>query len=645
MPDLSSFRAPIRIYAIVAVAMIMIISLVVALNIRESAMTYVDRARAVAGVVDIGVSVAKRYHDLAKSGEMTEDAAKAQALAVIADLRFARGNYLFAYDMTGVMLAYGPKGKLVGQNLIGREDENGVKVFQELIKAVRQSGGGEVRYSWPRPDAVDGDPPSPRLSITKEFAPWKWGIGAGVFIDDIEAEIYENRIFAFVALLVGLLVLSGVSFVIARSVTKPLADLNARMTGLAAGDLTSPIPFDHARDEMGSMARTVAVFRDNAERVAQMGRDKTADDQRNETARVALMQQLGAEFGATAEAAVHGDFSRRIDTRFDEPSLDRLSESLNRLMESVEGGLTATSHTLAGLADGDLSTRMQGRFDGAFGVVQNDANALGEKLEGMVRDIQEAAQTIGVGSATVLDGATALQARTETQASALEQTSATMEEMSANIASSADNAAQARIAADEGNSCARDGGEIVGKAVSAMTAIEVSAAKIGDIVSVINSIAFQTNLLALNAAVEAARAGESGKGFAVVAAEVRTLAQRSADAARDIKSLIEDSAKNVSEGANSVRRSGDALGLIIKSSEKVTALIGQIALAGKEQAAGVAEITSTVSHLDGVTQENAALADRSAAESRDIAEVTQQLVQLVGFFRVGTLAAQARRAA
>jgi len=307
--------------------------------------------------------------------------------------------------------------------------------------------------------------------------------------------------------------------------------------------------------------------------------------------------------------------------------------------------LTATSHTLAGLADGDLSTRMQGRFDGAFGVVQNDANALGEKLEGMVRDIQEAAQTIGVGSATVLDGATALQARTETQASALEQTSATMEEMSANIASSADNAAQARIAADEGNSCARDGGEIVGKAVSAMTAIEVSAAKIGDIVSVINSIAFQTNLLALNAAVEAARAGESGKGFAVVAAEVRTLAQRSADAARDIKSLIEDSAKNVSEGANSVRRSGDALGLIIKSSEKVTALIGQIALAGKEQAAGVAEITSTVSHLDGVTQENAALADRSAAESRDIAEVTQQLVQLVGFFRVGTLAAQARRAA
>jgi methyl-accepting chemotaxis protein len=220
-----------------------------------------------------------------------------------------------------------------------------------------------------------------------------------------------------------------------------------------------------------------------------------------------------------------------------------------------------------------------------------------------------------------------------------------MEEMSANIASSADNATQARTAASEGQSCARDGGEIVGEAVTAMTAIEDSAAKIGDIVSVINSIDFQTNHLALNAAVEAARAGESGKGFAVVAAVVRTLAQRSAEAASDIKGLIEQSAKNVSEGADSVRRSGDALELIIKSSEKVTELIGQIASAGKEQASGVADVTSTVTHLDGVTQENSVLADRSAAESSEIADVTQQLVNLVGFFRVGAGAPAARRAA
>lgn len=285
------------------------------------------------------------------------------------------------------------------------------------------------------------------------------------------------------------------------------------------------------------------------------------------------------------------------------------------------------------------------RFEGAFGALQNDASALGGKLEALVRDIEGAAQTIVTGSARVLNGAIALQSRTVAQAGALEETSATMEEMSANIANIASSAAQARMAANQGNSCAREDGEIVGEAVMAMSAIEDSAAKIGDIVNVINGIAFQTNLLALNAAVEAARAGEVGQGLAVVAAEVRTLAQRLAEASRDIKALIEHSAESVAKGADSVPRGGAALELIIKSSEKVTELIGQIANAGKEQASGVADVTATVTHLDGVIQENAVLADRGAAESQEIADVAQRLVELVGFLRVGAAAPAARRAA
>lgn len=645
MPDLSFIRAPVRIYAIVAVAMIMIIGFAAAMQLRARDRLYEDRAAEVGNVVQMGVSVAQRYFDLVKEGAMPEAEAKAAALEIIADLRFEGGNYLFAIDQQGVLLAHGASDRLIGKDVSRTEDVNGVLFVEALMKSIKDTGGGEVRYLYALPGAAEDDAPVPKMTVGQEFVPWKWSIAAGVYLDKVEATLAGELRLALMVLAGCLVVLSGVSYVIARSVTLPLSALNARMTGLAAGDLTSPIPHARARDELGAMARAVAVFQENARRVEQMGAEKTEAERKTAEARRALMQRLGVEFGVVAEAAVHGEFTRRIDARFGEEELDLLAGNLNRLMETVEAGLTEVSRALGGLAEGDLSTRMNGKFEGAFARVQDDANGLGSKLEGMVRDIQEAAQAIGAGSASVLEGATSLQSRTVSQAAALEETSATMEEMSANIASSADNAAQAQAAAAESNACAKDGGEIVDEAVTAMTAIEDSAAKIGDIVSVINSIAFQTNLLALNAAVEAARAGEAGKGFAVVAAEVRTLAQRSAEAASDIKGLIETSAKNVVEGADSVRRSGEALALIISSSASVRGLMEQIASAGKEQASGVADVTSTVSHLDGVTQENAVLADRSAAESREIAEVTQQLVELVSFFRVGGQNAPARRAA
>ena len=233
----------------------------------------------------------------------------------------------------------------------------------------------------------------------------------------------------------------------------------------------------------------------------------------------------------------------------------------------------------------------------------------------------------------VSGGARDLSGRTEAQASAIEQTSATVEEISATIATNADGAREAAAITREARSRAQHGQSVVGDAVSSMSEIETSSGRIGDITAVIDGIAFQTNLLALNAAVEAARAGEAGKGFAVVASEVRTLAQRSSEAARDIKELIAASGAKVADGVRLVNATGDALGGLLESISSIAGSVEDIAQASQEQATGMQEITSAVTHMDDATQRNAALAEESARAATALRSESDQLAELIGFFR------------
>ena len=438
------------------------------------------------------------------------------------------------------------------------------------------------------------------------------------------------------AILAALLLATLISRALARGI---LTQADA-MSRLAQGELEVEIQGADRTHELGRMAKALTVFKKNALRMRELDAEKEAADQAAATARSAMMLELGQSFGSVVDAAVAGDFSARVSSNFADAELNKLAEGVNRLLETVDAGVAETDRVMSRVAEGDLGDRMNGRFDGAFAHLQANVNATIERLAELVAQIQTASGRIQTSVADITSGAQNLSGRAESQAASLEETNATMEEMSAMVQASTQNANDASALAGGAAQEAKQGGEVVGETVCAMERISESSTRIGEIVTVIDGIAFQTNLLALNAAVEAARAGDAGKGFAVVAAEVRTLAQRSAEAARDVKALIEESSGHVSDGVRLVGKTGDALEKIVGAISEAATTVNQISVASVEQATGFTEVSTTIRSMDALTQQNAEMADHSAASARALSKEADALAQLVRFFD-GVAAAEA----
>jgi len=286
------------------------------------------------------------------------------------------------------------------------------------------------------------------------------------------------------------------------------------------------------------------------------------------------------------------------------------------------------------VADGNLTTQVQVREGDTVSVMAAVAR-MQASLTHVVSTVRQGSEGVSTASAEIASGNLDLSARTEQQASALEQTAASMEELSSTVKQNADNARQANQLALNASSVAVQGGEVVGQVVETMKGINDSSRKISDIISVIDGIAFQTNILALNAAVEAARAGEQGRGFAVVASEVRSLAGRSADAAKEIKNLINASVERVEQGTALVDRAGSTMAEVVTSIRRVTDIMGEISAASSEQASGVAQVGEAVTQLDQATQQNAALVEEMAAAASSLKGQAQELVQAVSVFQLG----------
>ncbi|MGE5545908.1 MAG: methyl-accepting chemotaxis protein [Solirubrobacterales bacterium] len=449
---------------------------------------------------------------------------------------------------------------------------------------------------------------------------------------------YESGRITLIALIVlGLAAASTFAWVIARSVTRPVGAMTDAMGALAGGKLDVAIPALGQRDEIGEMAKAVQVFKQNAIDKKRMEEEQRAAE---EAARKAEAEQrareaaIVAEVAEVAAAASGGDMDRRIDLAGKDGFLLRLCEGVNNLVNLTGLALKDVAAVLGAVAKGDLTRRISGQYGGLFGQLKDDVNTTADTLSRIVGDINKAASQIASAASEVASGSQDLSERSEQQASALEETAASMEELSATVRQNAANAQQANQLAAGAREVAASGGQVVGDAVAAMARIEASSQKIGDIVGMIDEIAFQTNLLALNAAVEAARAGDAGKGFAVVAQEVRNLAQRSAEASKDIKTLIHTSSGEVTAGADLVKGAGRTLDDIVASVRRLAGIVAEIAAASGEQAGGIEQVNGAVSHMDEITQQNAALVEESAASAQALEDQAARLDSLVRYFKV-----------
>jgi methyl-accepting chemotaxis protein len=399
--------------------------------------------------------------------------------------------------------------------------------------------------------------------------------------------------------LLTLIAVAWLSVAIIMGVRRGINGIAQATESLAGGDYAVDLEPLARGDELGAIVRGLEVFKENLQRIDAM----RAEQESSQAREAAMRDQVEAERAKTQEAQV-------------------------AVVHSLADGLSR-------LSSGDLSHRLNTPFSPEYEQLRSDFNAAMEKLHAAMKIITSNAGQIGVGADQIATASDDLSRRTEQQAASLEQTAAALEQITTTVKKSAEGAQNARAAVHTAKSGASRGEEIVRRAVSAMGEIEKSSSQISQIIGVIDEIAFQTNLLALNAGVEAARAGDAGKGFAVVASEVRALAQRSADAAKEIKTLISASSQQVGQGVSLVGETGEALQEMVSQVEAIDALVTDIATSAQEQSAGLHEVNVAVNNMDQVTQQNAAMVEETTAATHTLRKEATELRRLIGEFDTG----------
>lgn len=420
-------------------------------------------------------------------------------------------------------------------------------------------------------------------------------------LDDTLAAMSIRDSWMLAAVGLGMLAIGvAIMWLVARSIAEPIGAMTAAMSSLANDNLEASIPGVGRADEIGKMADAVQVFKENGLKTRDL--EKSAENNRKST----------------------------------EAERVRIAELDAKRAEEMGFATASLAHGLKSIAAGDLTFKFNEPFAPDYEALRADFNAAVAQLRDAMVSVAQATTAIDDGSRELSQAANDLSKRTEQQAAALEETAAALDEITVNVTSSTTRAQEARAVAVAANSAARKSGEVVAEAVDAMKRIETSSNQISNIIGVIDEIAFQTNLLALNAGVEAARAGEAGKGFAVVAQEVRELAQRSAQAAKEIKRLIRNSSSEVEGGVRLVQETGTALKAIEEYVATVNSHMDAIATSAQEQSLGLSEVNSAVNQMDQTTQQNAAMVEEASASSTSLASEAEKLRQLVGQFELGS---------
>jgi len=467
-----------------------------------------------------------------------------------------------------------------------------------------------------------------------EFNGAKWAMVTTISEEEAFAPITEMRNMMLGIAAVLLAAVAAIGFLFSRTITRPISKLTDTMDKLAQGQLETEVVGANRTDELGAMAKAVEVFKQNALRVNEMTEEERAASQQRRIDRAQMMQDLQRAFGVVVDAAIAGDFSKRVEDNFPDEELNRLATSVNNLVDTVDRGVSGTGEVLSALARTDLTHRVTGEYEGAFKRLKDDTNAVAEKLSVIVSQLKDTSRALKMATGEILSGANDLSERTTKQAATIEETSAAMEQLAATVLSNAQKAQEASDVASSVTRTAEEGGQVMHQATEAMERITTSSGKISNIIGLIDDIAFQTNLLALNASVEAARAGEAGKGFAVVAVEVRRLAQSAAEASSEVKVLIEQSGTEVKGGSKLVAEAASKLEAMLTAARNSNLLMEGIARDSREQANSIEEVNAAVRQMDEMTQHNAALVEETNAAIEQTEAQAVELDRIVEVFRV-----------
>ena len=456
----------------------------------------------------------------------------------------------------------------------------------EAVRMVGRSGAADA-YVAPLEAAVD------EIKASNDAA-----LAAARRVQD--GAIREMMSAVVIGLIAALLIALVAGFVVTRAIVRPIFTMIGHMQKLMAGDTAIQIVGADRKDEFGKMGQAIIAFRDAAVEKVRIEREALAQRSMSEQERAEREAEKAREAAEDAQA------------------------------------ISALGQGLSAMANGDLTYRIESEFNPKAAQLKSDFNAAIAQLQDAVSVVVANVAGIRSGAGEISQAADDLSRRTEQQAASLEETAAALDQITATVNKTASGARQASDVVQAARGDAEKSGVVVRDAVSAMTAIETSSSQIGQIIGVIDEIAFQTNLLALNAGVEAARAGDAGRGFAVVASEVRALAQRSAEAAKEIKTLISASTGQVGAGVKLVGETGQALQRIVDRVAEIDSLVTEIAASAQEQAVGLAQVNTAVNQMDQVTQQNAAMVEQSTAASHSLAQEAESLQASVGRFRVGS---------